>query len=178
MNMSKWTKKKLITNICILIVAAITAVFLFYFTENPWFFSASIISLQDSEKMKNNNWDIWYKNDSNMLDVFVSDSLTDISSLTLSIIYDPQNASLDPDQIIAQESLNTDILTNTPWLLVIKFSDFTWWFNYQNSLFELPFSADEDMYHALLSEATVLSNNGENKPLSIWLLNETWELYH
>jgi hypothetical protein len=89
-------KKRLKTNIIILVLAIICAVALFYFTENPGFFSASVISLQEAEEMKKNNWDIAYKNDSQVLDVFLSDNLQDVSNITISIIYDPQNAEINP----------------------------------------------------------------------------------
>ena len=176
--MTKWTKKKLITNSIILIAALICAVILFFITENPGFFSASVISLQDAQDMKTNKRDIWYKNESNTLDVFVSDDLQDISNITVSIIYDPNNATLNTEKITTQSSLLTDIISDDPWLLVLKFSDFTGGFDYKNSLFELPFSASEDIYNAILSEAVVVSINWENKPLSIWLLNNWWNSYH
>ena len=176
--MSKWLKKRLKTNIIILILAIICAVALFYFTENPCFFSASIISLRESEEMKKNNWDLAYKNDSQVLDVFLSDSLQDVSNITISIIYDPQNADINPGDIVIQSNLVSNILSDTPWLLVIKIDNFTWWFNYQNSLFELPFSTTDDIYNILLSEATIVSVDGENKPLSIGVLNNIDKTYH
>lgn len=176
--MSKWLKKRLKTNIIILILAIICAVALFYFTENPGFFSASIISLRESEEMKKNNWDLAYKNDSQVLDVFLSDSLQDVSNITISIIYDPQNADINPGDIVIQSNLVSNILSDTPWLLVIKIDNFTWWFNYQNSLFELPFSTTDDIYNILLSEATIVSVDGENKPLSIGVLNNIDKTYH
>lgn len=176
--MKKWTMKTLLTNTIILVSALICAILIFFITENPWFFSASIISLQDEENMKKNKRDIWYKNESNIIDVFVSDDLQDISDITISIIYDPQNTTLDTEKISTQPTLLTDIVSDTPWLLVLKFSDFTGGFDYKSSLFELPFSASEDIYNALISEAVVLSTDGENKPLSIWLLNSGWNLYH
>jgi len=176
--MSKWLKKRLKTNIIILVLAVICAVALFYFTENPWLFSASIISLQESEEMKKNNWDIAYKNDAQVLDVFLSDSLQDVSNITISIIYDPQNAEVNPWDIVIQPNLTTDILSQTPWLLVIKINNFTWWFDYQNSLLELPFSSSDNVYNILLSEATIMSIDGENKPLSIGILNNIWKTNH
>ncbi len=176
--MTQWTKKKLRTNIIILFLALILAIVLFYFTENPWFFSASIISLQDAEKMKENNRDIWYKNDSNMLDVFISEEVKDISNLTISIIYDPDNTEINPENLVLQDNLQTDTISEAPWVLVLKITDFTWWFDYQNSLFELPFTASDDIYNALVSEAVVVALDGENKPLSIWLLNESWDSVH
>jgi hypothetical protein len=74
--------------------------------------------------------------------------------------------------------LVSNILSDTPWLLVIKIDNFTWWFNYQNSLFELPFSTTDDIYNILLSEATIVSVDGENKPLSIGVLNNIDKTYH
>lgn len=62
--------KKFRTNVMIFLVAVFLSVVLFYFTENPSFFSASILSLQDAETMKANSWDIGYKNENKILDVF------------------------------------------------------------------------------------------------------------
>jgi hypothetical protein len=45
-------------NAMIFLVAVLLSVVLFYFTENPNLFSASILSLQDSETMQANSWDI------------------------------------------------------------------------------------------------------------------------
>ena len=176
--MSKWLKSRLKTNIIILILAIICAVALFYFTENPSFFSASIISLREAEEMKKNSWDLAYKNDSQVLDVFLSESLQDISNITISIIYDPQNAEVNTWDIVIQPNLVSNVLSETPWLLIIQINNFTWWFDYQNSLFELPFSASDDIYDILLSEATVVSVDGENKPLSIWVLNNIEKTHH
>lgn len=170
--MKKGTKKKIKSNIIIIILAFIIALALFYFSENWDFFSASIISLQDAETMKKNNRDIWYKNQSDMLDVFVSDELKDINNLTISIIYDPDNTLIDVSQILPQWSLYSEILTDLPWNLVLKFSNFSGWFDYQNSLFELPFSASSDVYNALISQATIVWLDWNTQPLSIWLLNE------
>lgn len=176
--MSKWLKKRLKTNIIILVLAIICAVALFYFTENPGFFSASVISLQEAEEMKKNNWDIAYKNDSHVLDVFLSNTLQDVSNITISIIYDPQYAEVNLWDIAIQSNLTTNILSETPWLLVIKIENLTWWFNYQNSLFELPFSSSDNVYNVLLSEASITSIDGENKPLSIGILNNVWKTNH
>ena len=60
--MSKWLKKRLRTNIIILVLAIICAVALFYFTENPGFFSASVISLQEADSYttkSNYKYPIW-----------------------------------------------------------------------------------------------------------------------
>lgn len=176
--MTKKFKKKLKTNVIILILSLLTAIVLFYFTENPWFFSASIISLQDIEKMKENNRDIWYKNDSNILDVFISENLDNIFNLTISIIFDPDNTKIDENDLIIQDNLNINTLSKEPWILVLRISNFDSWFDYKNSLFELPFSASDSIYNALLSEAVVVSVNWDTRHLSVWLLNEVWNYVH
>lgn len=176
--MKKSTKTKIKTNIIIIVLAFFAAVGLLYFTENSDFFSASIISLQDAETMRKNNRDIWYKNQSDMLDVFVSDNLKDINNLTISIIYDPSNTTIDVSQIVPQWSLYSEVLTDLPWNLVLKFSNFSGWFDYQNSLFELPFVASSDVYNAIISQATIISYGWDSQPLSIWLLNENQDSSH
>jgi hypothetical protein len=108
----------------------------------------------------------------------LSDNLQDVSNITISIIYDPQNAEINPWDIAIQPNLTTNILSETPGLLVIKIENLTWWFNYQNSLFELPFSSSDNVYNVLLSEASIMSVDGENKPLSIGILNNVWKTNH
>ena len=172
------TKKKIKTNILIIVLAFVIAMWLFYLTQNFDLFSASIISLQDKEMMQKNNRDIWYKNQNDTLDVFVSDSLKDINNLTVSIIYDPENTTIDASQIVLQWNLDSEILTDLPWNLVLKFSNFSGWFDYQNSLFELPFDASADIYNALISQVTILWTDWKSQPLSIWLLNENTTQSH
>jgi len=70
--------------------------------ENPVFFSASILSLQDAQTMTANHWDLAYKNEKNVLDVFVSDTIKNINELSVSIIYDDQDVQIDLDNIKQQ----------------------------------------------------------------------------
>lgn len=170
-------KKRLKTNIIIILVAAILAFALFLFTENPDRFSASIISLQDAQTMKENNRDIWYKNESQNLDVFVSDDLKDISNLTISIIYDENNTEIDIQKLVPQTNLISEVVSDEPWTLVLRFSDFSG-FDYTNSLFEMPFSAHDSTSNALLSEAVAVLLDGNSQSLSIGLLNEKSDSYH
>ncbi len=162
------------TNTMIFLVAVLFSVVLFYFTENPSFFSASILSLQDAQTMKSNAWDIGYKNEKNILDVFVSDTLKDINHISVSIIFDEKDISIDLGKIKSQT--NYEIMSETSWTIVLKFHNFDSSFDYWQSLFELPFVSDEPS--VLISEWTILLLNWENGSLSIWLLNNDSDQYH
>jgi hypothetical protein len=166
--------KRFRTNAMIFLVAVWLSLVLFYFTENPSFFSASILSLQDAQTMKANSWDIWYKNEKNILDVFLSDSTKDINYISLSIIYDASEIEINLDKIISQTEY--EVLSNTQWVLVLKVINFNTDFDYWKSLFELPFSWKEPSI--LISEWSVILLNWENKKLSIWLLNQDIDDYH
>jgi len=156
------------TNVMIFLVAVLLSVVLFYFTENPVFFSASILSLQDSKTMEANAWDIWYKNEKKVLDVFLADWIKDINYVSLSIIYDESDVSFDINDISTQ--VDYEILSNTPGVIVLKFTKFSWDYHYKQSLFELPYNSN--MPSILISEWIVALLNWENKSLSIWFLNQ------
>ena len=167
--------KKLGTNVMIFIVAILFSVVLFYFTENPSFFSASILSLQDAQTMKANAWDIWYKNENSILDVFVSDDLKNIQKLSLTIFYDKDDVSFNFQEIDSQVDYQK-ISDNQDWILILDFSNFSSNYNYNNSLFELPFISTQAW--VVLSEWVVSFANWKNKSLSIWLLNQHSDDYH
>ncbi len=166
--------KRLRTNTIILLVAMLFSVALFYFVENPNLFSASILSLKDAQIMIENHRDLAYKNEHNVLDVYISDTIKDINENSVSIIYNELDVQIDLDKIKAQTDY--EILSQTTGMLILKFKNFNWSFDYGQSLFELPFSGKEPSI--LLSESSVLLLNWENKSLSIWCLNQNKDSYH
>jgi len=155
-------------------VAILFSLVLFYFMENPVFFSASILSLQDAQTMIANHWDLAYKNEKNVLDVFVSDTIKNINELSVSIIYDDQEVQIDLDNI--KQQCDYEIVSQMGWSLILKFKNFNWKFDYGQSLFELPFWGKEPSI--LLSEWSVLLLNWNNKTLSIWSLNQNKDSHH
>ena len=165
--------KRFRMNAMIFLVAVLLSVVLFYLTENPNLFSASILSLQDSETMQANSWDIWYKNENKILDVFLAEWIKDINFVSLSVIYDEQDVSFDLQKIDSQTKY--EVLSNEWGILILKFTDFLN-YNYQKSLFELPFNGS--LPSILLSEWAIVSLNWENKNLSIWFLNQNSDEYH
>lgn len=161
-------KKRLKTNIIIFIIAILLALWLFIVFENPKFLSASVISLQEQEAMKENNWDLWYKNEWNTLDVYLDENVENLDYLTLSIAYDPDNVSFDIDNIDTQ--IEYKILSNEDGNLLIQFNNFSNKnFDYKNSLFMLKFTGDNPSI--LVSQATAFLFTWTNKLLSIGSLN-------
>jgi hypothetical protein len=129
--------------------------------------------LQDAETMQANSWDIWYKNENKILDVFLAKRIKDINYISLSVVYDQKDISFDLQKIDSQTKY--EILSNDWWILVIRFYDFKN-YDYQKSLFELAFNWD--LPSILLSEWAITQLNWENKNLSIWLLNQDSDIYH
>ena len=159
------------TNIIIFWLAIVLSVSLFYVTENTSLFSASILSLQDAETIKAKSRDIWYKNEWNILDTFLSEQLQSISSITFSVIYDNENIDLNLAKLDSQTDY--EIISDNEWGVVIKFTNFSGIdYDYKQSLFELPFTGDRwTLSKVLISEWMVNLFNWENKNLSIGLLN-------
>lgn len=162
-------KKRLKTNIIIFLISIPLAVWLFFLLENPKFLSASVISLQEQEVMEKNNWDLWYKNDWNILDIYLDEKLDNLDYVTLSILYDPDNVSFDLQDLDAQTDYK--IVSNEQWNLVIQFNSFlNEKFDYKNSLLMLKFTWDNP--NILVSQATAYLFTWVNKYLSIWSLNQ------
>ena len=162
-------KNRLKTNIIIFIIAIPIAVWLLFIFTSPNFLWASVISLQEQETMKENRWDIWYKNEWNILDVFLDDKLDNLDYLTVSIAYDPENISFDLDDIDAQTEYK--VLSNEEWNLLIQFNNFSNKnFDYKNSLFMLKFTWDNPSI--LISQVTGFFFTWTDRPLAVWSLNQ------
>ena len=162
-------KNRLKTNIIIFIIAIPIAVWLLFIFTSPNLLWASVISLQEQETMKENRWDIWYKNEWNILDVFLDDKLDNIDYLTVSIAYDPENISFDLDDIDAQTEYK--VLSNEEWNLLIQFNNFSNKnFDYKNSLFMLKFTWDNPSI--LISQVTWFFFTWTDRPLAVWSLNQ------
>lgn len=161
-------KKRIKTDLLIFLIAIPIAVLLFFVVQNPEFLSGSVISLQEQQAMKDNNRDLWYKNEKNVLDVFLDERVNDLDYLTLSIIYDPDSVSFDLENFDSQTEYK--ILSNEEWNLLVQFSNFAGnSFDHKNSLFMLNFDGKEP--NILVSQATAYLFSGTNKLLSIGSLN-------
>ena len=170
----KLMKKRLKTNIIIFIIAIPLALWLFVLLENSKFLSASVISLQEQEAMKENNWDLWYKNEWNTLDVYLDEKLENLDYLTLSIAYDPDNISFDIGNIDTQ--IEYKILSNEDGNLLIQFNNFSNKnFDYKNSLFMLKFIWEDP--NILVSQVTAFLFTWTDRPLAVWSLNQYRQMH-
>lgn len=162
-------KKRIKTNIVIFLIAIPVAIWLFLLSENAKYLSASIISLQEQEAMKENKWDLWYKNDGNTLDIYLDDKVDNLDYLTLSIAYDPDSVSFDVNDIDTQTDYK--ILSNEEWNLLIQFNNFSNKnFDYKNSLLMLKFTWDDPSI--LVSQATAFLFTWTDRLLAVWSLNQ------
>ena len=148
---------RLRTNILIFLISLITAFAFFYMNNNYHWFQASVLGLADRETIENNKRDVGYKNENNMLDVFVASSLKDqIQQLTLSIIYDAEELELKLDKIESQAPY--EITNDTEGSLILVIKDATN-INPEESLCILPFKWDNP--NILISEWSLLLTDGQ-----------------
>ena len=167
-------KKRIITNIVIFIIAIPVAIWLYFLTKDSKFLSASVISLQEQETMKQNNRDLGYKNNWNVLDIYLDEKVDNLDYLTLSILYDPDDVSFDVDDIDTQTDYK--VLSNEDGNLLVQFNNFSNKnFDYKSSLLMLKFTGEES--NILVSQATAFLFTGTNRLLAVWSLNEYKQIH-
>lgn len=147
--------------------AAILASWIFYVVNNPDFFTASVLSLQEKAFIVEKWRDIAYKNNSWAIDIFMSEKLKTPASIDFIISFDQNTVTLNADnmsgqgtRIISNPNSNDIIIQSLPGKNVDK----------SQSLIIIPFTGE--IKDILLSEATAKLVNGEEKSLSIGSLNE------
>jgi len=156
MKSKKTTSKTIITrlanNSIIFVISIFLAFILFYISKDTNIFQASILWINDIEKIQENNWDIAYKNTDWLLDIFLSDKLLlkDYSSLSITIVYDYQSVFINTDNISFQKKYKINF--NQSWSITISFDDLKN-INSKESFFIIPFSWS--VKDILISEAIV-----------------------
>lgn len=168
----KWFLKRIFTNIKILVLAVIIAVVVFVVIKNPALFQASVLLLEDRQTMQANQWDIWYKNTSGVLDVFISENVKEFTNIVFGISFDPDSVDIDFDKIEAQSPY--EIFDQSADGFSIRLTVLSG-LDYGQSLFVAPFVWENP--YILLSEAYVTLNNGNAQALAIGNLVE-WKKLH
>ena len=78
-----------------LFIVAIVSVFVFLYAKNgSSLLQANVLATKEKTTIENNKWDIAYKNENNLFQIFVGDEVKNIDTLTLSITYDPETIVL------------------------------------------------------------------------------------
>jgi len=150
-----------------LLGAAILASWIFYVVNNPGSFTASILSLQEKTFITQQWRDIAYKTDNGYVDIFMAETLETPASIDFTVSFDKDTVIIDPNSLSGQWTRtrsnpdeNSIIIQSIPGETVDK----------SQSIVLLPFTGD--ITDILLSESVAKMNNGDEKNLSIWSLNE------
>lgn len=166
--MNRSLKSRLLLNLKILVWALFIAFTIFYIVRNPSLFQASVLSLQEIQIIQDQWRDIAYKNQTGLLDIFLSSGVQSPTSLDFSLVFDP----------------DTEIQTqNLSWQWQISITNIWSWFadfhvtnlqniDYTQSVLLISFTGKNANNYLIISEAKSLLSNWEKKDLSIWNL---WE---
>lgn len=162
-------KSRLFLNLKILIWAFIIALAVFYVSNNPSLFQASVLSLQEIQIIQNKWRDIAYKNQPNLLDIFLSSWVVSPSELDFSLSFDPET------QIQIQNlSWQGEISIKNIW---IGFAEFHITnlknIDYTQSVLLVSFQWENSSNNYLIIEkATAKLPDWTSKELSVWNLGE------
>lgn len=154
--------KRIFTNVKIFILALIITIVVVIVVKNPSLFQASVLLMQDRQTMITNQRDIWYKNSSGVLDVFISEWLKNFTDISFTVTLDPQSVVVDFSKITAQ--LPYEISNQTQQSFDIKLTALSG-IDYHQSLFMVPFSGTNT--YILLSQWNVSLQNGDFQSLAI-----------
>ena len=154
-------------NSLIVLAAAIIAVGVFYVVNNPSFFTASILSLQEKAFITEKWRDIAYKTTSGYVDIFISENLEMPQSVDFTLSFDKDIVNIDAQNISGQWTRTVNnpddtsvVIQSIPGANVDK----------SQSIILLPFTWDSK--NILLSEAVAKLSDSKEKSLSIGSLNE------
>lgn len=166
--MNRSLKSRLLLNFKILVWALFIAFAIFYISKNPSIFQASVLSLQEIQIIQDQWRDIAYKNQTGLLDIFLSSGVQSLSSLDFSLVFDPAT------EIQAQ---------NLSWQWQISITNIWSWFadfhitdlqniDYSQSILLVSFTGTNANNYLIIEKATASLTDSTQKDLSIWNL---WE---
>ena len=157
MNILKWISKYII----IIVVGILLAIFVAWIQYDTSDLSASVLSLTEQDFFESTEWDAWYKKENQIFEVFLSEQVRNEWTLTVSILYSPENIQRFTDQI--NTNYFTDIIEQNEWNLILSIK---WYENWDISewIFELPYSWNS-------KEITLEYIKSANKDFAIWNLD-------
>ena len=157
MNILKWISKYII----IIVIGTLLAIFVAWIQYDTSDLSASVLSLTEQDFFESTEWDAWYKKENQIFEVFLSEQVRNEWTLTVSILYSPENIQRFTDQI--NTNYFTDIIEQNEWNLILSIK---WYENWDISewIFELPYSWNS-------KEITLEYIKSANKDFAIWNLD-------
>lgn len=164
-------KKKLFKiikeNTIIIIWAAFVALGLFFISQNPNFFTTSVLSLQEKTFIVEKWRDIAYKTNSGYIDIFMSDKMETPTNIDFTISFDIDTVTIDTQNLSGQRA---STITNQDENNISIQTTANQNTDKSQSILMLPFTWDNTAI--LLSEAVAKLSNNQKKDLSIGSLNE------
>ncbi len=147
--------------ISIILIGILLAFFIARIQYDTQDLSASVLSLTEQDFFESTKWDAGYKKENQIFEIFLAEQVRDEWTLTVSILYSPENIQRFTDQIDTDYSVNID--EQNEWNLILKVDwyknwDFTQW------IFELPYSWDS-------KETTLEYIKSNNLDFAIWNLD-------
>ena len=130
--------------------------------------TASVLDITEINTIKQNNWDLAYKTENHVFEVFWSEKIKSAEVIEFEILYNPEKIELYT-QLISWE--NYQIIDSQEGDLVIQISD-VWVRDYHEWWFEVLYTWDENQI--LMWDAKKIEN-GEESNLSVWNLNNKQE---
>ena len=160
---------RIIKNVIILIIAPFIARWLlFLFNDLSWL-TASVLDIWEIQKVRDEWWDLAYKTDWGVFEVFWSEKVQSAENITLKILYNPNRIDIDSS---ASSWVNYEITDEKAWSIEVVLHEIAnrdykeWWF-------EIPYSWDESQI--LLGDSWKDNKKWEEESLSIWNLNNLEE---
>ncbi len=110
---------KLKQNFLAIWIGGLLAIGLFYVIENPAFFQSNVLGIQDHKLLQSNKWEVGYKIQNNLLDVYVPQAKK-YSSISFFVNFDPDQISFDLEHIEKQWTIFTDTKKEGELILTIS----------------------------------------------------------
>ena len=93
---------RIMHNAKLLIISIILSISCVYIIRHPDLFVSSVLNLQEIQEIETKQWDIAYKTDNQILDVFLPLTGKQQKQIHITIAYDPLAISLDTNKTISQ----------------------------------------------------------------------------
>ena len=167
--MTKGRKSRLLLNFKIFVWALFIALAIFYVSKNPALFQASVLSLQEIQIIQDNWRDIAYKNQPNLLDVFISSWVETPSSLDFSLVFSP-SIQIQTQNLSWQWQISiTNIWSGFADFHITDINNI----DYSQSILLVSFTwSIQTNDYLIIESAQVTTSNWGRENLSIWNLGE------
>lgn len=158
---------RIMHNLKLLVIAVILSLSCVYIIKHPELFVSSILNLQEIQEIETKQWNIAYKTDKHILDIFLPLTWTYQGQIDITIAYDASQVKIDLLNAVSQKPYT--ITNQQSWSFVLHFVDVSHIDPHQ-SLFYVPFSWNS--HPPLIEDAKSIVDNKEIW-LAIWKLSPT-----